>query len=213
MKYFPFLLLAILLSCSTVSQAQRHGRGSYNDFDYQVRAGVNFSQIDGDASGNYNKIGFHASVGTSMPLNDDGRLRFGVEIGLTQKGSSIESNNFSRRISLLYVEVPLMVSYDFLDNHKLRIGAGVAPAILAKAKVTTDKVVDKLQSDNYKTFDLLPLCAGIRYNITDAIAVDARYYNSMLNIAKENGSGTYRITHSNKGQFNRLIQAGIVLTF
>ena len=35
----------------------------------------------------------------------------------------------------------------------------------------------------------------------------------MLNIAKENGSGTYRISRANKGQFNRLIQAGIPISF
>ena len=213
-KITTLTILALLLSVCSDLQAQHRGKKSAaRSFDFEIRGGLNFCQIDGDAAGSYNKIGYHASVGSTMPISDDGKWRFGVEIGLTQKGSRFNNNTFSRHISLLYVEVPLMVAYDFGDSRKLRIGAGVAPAILAKANVTTNDSYDFSQSNNYKTFDLLPLCVGVRYRITDHIGVDARYYNSMLNTAKENGSGTYRIFHSNKGQFNRLIQAGISLSW
>lgn len=193
--------------------AQQRRSSSNNDFDYELRGGINFCQIDGDGSAHYNKVGFHAGVGTSMPINDDGRLRFCVEVALSQKGSHIVNSSMDRHISLLYVEVPVMVAYDLLDSRRLRLAAGVAPAILAKANVTTDKTVDNLQSDNYKRFDVMPLVASIRYKITDHIGIDLRYCNSMINTAKENGSGTYRIFHSNKGQFNRLIQTGITIDF
>lgn len=210
-----FILLFVLFSLFVMDAEAQHRRGKkdYNSFDYELRAGINLCQIDGDASGNYNKIGFHAGVGTSMPISNDGSWRFCVGLGLTQKGAHIVNSNLNRNISILYVEVPLMVAYDLLDNHKLRLAAGIAPAILAKANVTTDKADDLRQSNNYKRFDALPLTASIRYLITDNIGVDIRYFNSMINTAKENGSGTYRIIRSNKGQFNRLIQAGITLSF
>lgn len=207
------IFLFAIMATVNVAQAQHRGKSSARSFDFELRGGLNFCQIDGDASGNYNKVGFHAGIGTSMPLSDDGSWRFSVELGLTQKGSRITNSNLDRNISLLYVEVPLMVTYDLLDGHKLRLAAGVAPAILAKAKVTTDKTYDRLQSENYKRLDALPVVASIRYRITDHFGVDIRYYNSILNIAKENGSGTYRITRSNKGQFNRLLQAGITLSW
>lgn len=206
------IFIALLLSFSTLS-AQHRGKNSNHQFDLEMRAGANFCQIDGDESGNFNKIGFHASVGTSFPLSDDDRWRFVVELGLTQKGSRIDNNNIDRHISLTYVEVPLMVAYDFMERQQLRIAAGVAPAILAKSNVTTDGSHDQLQSDNYKRLDLLPLCISLRYRFTDTFGFDIRLYNSLLNIANENGTGTYRIFRSNKGQFNRLIQAGLTLNF
>jgi len=206
------IFIVFLLSFSTLS-AQHRGKNSNRQFDLEMRAGANFCQIDGDESGNFNKIGFHASVGTSFPLSDDDRWRFVVELGLTQKGSRIDNNNIDRHISLTYVEVPLMVAYDFMERQQLRIAAGVAPAILAKSNVTTDGSHDQLQSDNYKRLDLLPLCISLRYRFTDTFGFDIRLYNSLLNIANENGTGTYRIFRSNKGQFNRLIQAGLTLNF
>ena len=206
------IFIVFLLSFSTLS-AQHRGKNSNRQFDLEMRAGANFCQIDGDESGNFNKIGFHASVGTSFPLSDDDRWRFVVELGLTQKGSRIDNNNIDRHISLTYVEVPLMVAYDFMERQQLRIAAGVAPAILAKSNVTTDGSYDQLQSDNYKRLDLLPLCISLRYRFTDTFGFDIRLYNSLLNIVNENGTGTYRIFRSNKGQFNRLIQAGLTLNF
>lgn len=214
MKHLKTILLVVLIA-SVVPQAaaQHRKKSSSRQFDFELRGGINMCQIDGDASANYNKPGFHASVGTTMPISDDGLWRFGIEIGLSQKGSKISNSSLDRHISLLYIEVPIMIGRDMLDGNKLRIAAGVAPAILAKSNVTTDGAYDALQSDNYKRMDLLPLCASVRYRFNDHIGADLRFYNSMLNIAYENGSGTYRIFRSNKGQFNRLLQAGITVDF
>ena len=213
MKTKAYIFLCVILLTTGSAQAQHRKKSQQKEFDFELRGGVNFCQIDGDASGNYNKLGFHGSVNTSFPLSDDGSLRFVVEMGLTQKGSTINNSSLTRTISLFYVEVPLMLAYDLLDNQQLRIGAGIAPAILAKAKVTTDGSYDIDQSNNYKRMDALPVCVSIRYRITEHVGIDARYYNSMLNTAKENGTGTYRIFRSNKGQFNRLLQAGITINF
>ena len=206
-----FLLLIATTVTATYSQHRRSSNSK--EFDYEIRGGLNLCQIDGDASGNYNKIGFHGSVGTSYPISDDNRCRFVVELGLSQKGSHISNSSLERNISLLYVEVPLMIAYDFGEQRALRFAAGLAPAILAKANVKTDGAYDALQSDNYKRLDALPICVSLRYRFTDHIGVDVRWYNSMLNIANENGSGTYRIFRSNKGQFSRLIQFGLTLNF
>ncbi|MBP5190141.1 MAG: PorT family protein [Bacteroidales bacterium] len=214
MKKIVYLLLAVtMLTVSNNAEAQHRKRSHSRVFDLELRGGVNFCQIDGDAAGSYNKIGFHGGVNTSFPISDDGSFRFIVELGLTQKGSQINNSTLDRHINLFYVEVPLMLAYDFLEQKPLRLAAGIAPAILAKAKVTTDGSYDNLQSDNYKTLDPLPFCASLRYRFSEHIGVDVRYYNSMLNIAKENGSGTYRIFRSNKGQFSRLLQAGVTITF
>lgn len=207
MKRIATIIVISLLLVGTV-QAQR--RNHSREFDFSLRAGLNMSQIDGDNSGLYSHPGFYAGVNTSFPISDGDEWRFQVEIGLTQKGSHVKQ--IDRHISLLYVEVPLMLTYNMMDDH-LRIGAGVAPAILALANVKDDGIHNDEQSANYKRLDLLPLVVSARYKVSDHIALGIRYYNSMLNIAKENGSGTYRIFRSNKGQFNRLVQAGIEFCF
>ncbi len=206
-------MFVLLVATVGSANAQHKKRGHQREFDLEVRGGINMCQIDGDASGNYNKLGFHAGVNTSFPLSDDGSLRFVVELGLTQKGSRISSSSLDRTISLFYVEVPLMLAYDMFEGNKFRAGVGIAPAVLASANVKTDGVYDELHSQNYKRIDALPICVSVRYKITDHFGVDVRYYNSMLNTAKENGIGTYRIFRSNKGQFNRLLQAGITIDF
>ena len=210
-NYLLLVLFALLLS--SPAEAQRNKHKSSRQFDFELRGGLNFCQIDGDASAHFNKIGFHGGFNTSFPISDDARWRFLVEIGLTQKGSRINNSTLDRNISLLYVEVPLMIAYDFLENKNFRAAFGIAPAILAHAHVTTDGSYDAPQSENYKRLDALPVCVSLRYRFTDHIGIDLRWYNSMLNTAIENGSGTYRIFRSNKGQFNRLIQAGITLCF
>ncbi len=205
-KIFTLIIISILIISS--AEAQRRGRSS--EFDLSLRAGINMCQIDGDKSGNYSQPGFHAGVNTSFPLGDSDEWRFLVEIGLSNKGSHVKQ--IDRHISLLYVEVPLMLTYNALDD-RLRIGGGVAPAILAMSNVTDDGIRNVEQSANYKRFDMLPLVLGVRYKVGGHIALGIRYYNSMLNIAKQNGSGTYRIFRSNKGQFSRLVQAGVEICF
>ncbi len=210
--FFSLLILATILTAAPDLYAQHRKGNSHRDgFDFQMRSGVNFSQIDGDASGNYNKIGIHAAFNTSYPLGDNG-FRFLVEIGLTQKGSKINNSSIDRDISLLYVEIPLMITYNTLED-QLRFGVGVAPAILARSYVKSDGAYDALHSENYKPLDALPVCLSVGYRFTEHVGVDLRWYNSMLNIAKENGSGTYRLFRSNKGQFNRLLQFGLTFSF
>ena len=182
-----------------------------NRFDATVFAGLNMSQIDGDGAGSYNHVGLRAGVGTSFALSDvRSPWRLVVELAFTNKGSYIE--DFDRKLSASYVELPVMMSYNFLDN-KLRIAAGVAPAVLVGSKVTNYGAEDVLSQENFAAVDWLPLTFSLRYLFTDHLGIEVRYQNSMLSITKENGSGTYRIFKGNKGCFSRLVSFGLTYTF
>ena len=182
-----------------------------NRFDATVFAGLNMSQIDGDGAGSYNHVGLRAGVGTSFALSDvRSPWRLVVELAFTNKGSYIE--DFDRKLSASYVELPVMMSYNFLDN-KLRIAAGVAPAVLVGSKVTNYGAEDVLSQENFAAVDWLPLTFSLRYLFTDHLGIEVRYQNSMLSITKENGSGTYRIFKDNKGCFSRLVSFGLTYTF
>ena len=196
------IILIVLLALIAISaSAQR--------FDAKVFAGLNLCQVDGDDAGNYNHPGLRAGVGTSFALGEeDSPWRMVVELAYAQKGSHIEHNN--GEISLQYVEVPLMLAYSMFDN-RLRLAAGVAPAILVGAKVTFNKVESPGQADKYKRMDMMPLTAALSYRFTDHLCAEARYQNSLLSVY--DGPGPYRIWTSNHGAFNRLLTFGVAYQF
>ncbi len=205
-KYFLVALLIASAACTTASAQQR--------FDASVFAGLNFSQIDGDGDGSYNRMGLRGGVGTSFFFGWDERTpwRMVVELAFTQKGSTVDVNGWERRIGLNYVEMPVMMSYTLL-NKRLRLGVGVAPAVLVGASVLDNGVDNPTQEANYKRFDWLPVLFSARYLFTDNLAIDVRFSTSMLSITEQNATGTYRIFQDNIGAFNRNISLGLAYCF
>lgn len=196
-----FLLFSFYFSLFNSVWAQR--------FDAKLFAGLNLCQVDGDDAGKYNHPGLRAGVGTSFALGDiDSPWRLMIDIAYSQKGSHIEHNNGN--IALQYVELPVMLSYGFLDD-RLRVAAGVAPAVLVGAKVSFNKVEDPSQAAKYRRMDWLPLTASLAFKITDHFGVEARYQNSLLSVY--DGPGPYRIWTSNHGAFNRLLTFGVAYVF
>jgi hypothetical protein len=142
-------------------------------------------------------------------LGEDNSLwRMVVELAYTQKGSSIQHNN--GRISLQYIEVPVMLSYNMLDG-RLRLAAGVAPAVLVGARVTFDEIDNPAVAEKYKRLDLMPLTAEVSYRFTNHLVAEGRYQNSLLSVY--DGPGPYRIWTSNHGAFNRLLSIGLAYQF
>jgi len=181
-------------------------------FDATAFAGLNMSQIDGDGAGSYNHMGLRAGVGTSFTLGNDLKSpwRMVVELAFSNKGSHIDA--YDRNLSASYIELPVMMSYNLLEG-RLRLAAGVAPAILVDSKVTNYGAEDLPSQENFTTFDWLPLTASIRYRFLDHLGFEVRYQNSFLSITKENGSGTYRLFKDNKGCFSRLISFALTYHF
>ena len=213
MKQILFFTLMVLASLSMQAQ---HKKSSNAVFDCTLRGGVNLCQIDGDGAGHYNKIGFNAGVNTTFPLSqDDEGLRMLVEIGLTQKGSHISRESIDKRIALTYVEIPLMLTYTMME---WRIGAGFAPAILAKSNVTQWGEYDYVSSNNYRRMDPLPFCCEVQYMGENHWGASLRFYDSMFNMSKSS-TGTYRCLFGNPntiwstGQFNRLITGSVCYRF
>ena len=204
-----YLLFAALISIFNFQFSISNAQGR---FDATVFAGLNMSQIDGDGAGSYNHPGLRAGMGTSFALGNKlhSPWRMVVELAFTNKGSHIE--DFDRKLSASYIEIPVMMSYNLMEG-RLRIAAGVAPAILVGSKVTNYGSEDIPSQENFTTFDWLPLTASLRYRFADHLGVEVRYQNSFLSITKENGSGTYRLFKENKGCFSRLVSFGVNYTF
>ncbi len=199
MKRTVLILLCVFLGLAATAQR----------FDAKVFVGLNLCQVDGDDAGKYNHPGLRAGVGTSFALGEDNSLwRMVVELAYTQKGSSIQHNNGT--ISLQYIEVPVMLSYNMLDG-RLRLAAGVAPAVLVGARVTFDEIDNPAVAEKYKRLDLMPLTAEVSYRFTNHLVAEGRYQNSLLSVY--DGPGPYRIWTSNHGAFNRLLSIGLAYQF
>lgn len=200
-------IMLAMAACLTIGLAMGQTR-----FDACLMGGFNMSQIDGDGAGKYNHPGFRVGVGSSFTLSGDtdSPWRMVVELAYTQKGSYINATD--RNLSVNYVEVPVMISYNMIDN-RLRFAAGVAPAIQVGASVTTNGVDEPQSAANFTRMDWLPLTATARYRFATHTCIELRYQNSMLSITKENGSGTYRFFRSNTGAFSRLLTIGLAYQF
>lgn len=202
------LILLALLCGALGLQAQT--------FDFTLSGGITMGQIDGDNAGHYNHLGGYAGVASSFPLGGrKSNLRMLVEIGLVQKGAEVSNLQITdRSVSLSYVQVPLLLTYRFpVGDGGLRLGAGIAPAILFLAKVKDSGVENPGQQDNFRRMDALPLCLDATFMFNEHVGLSARYYNSMVGITKESGTGTYRLFRSNKGVFNNMISFGLAYRF
>lgn len=180
-------------------------------FDFSVKGGINLCQIDGDQSGSYNKAGYNVGANTTFPLGQ-GNWRMLVGIGVSEKGAYVKG--LDRTISLTYIEMPLLLTYNIgtNDGAVIRLGAGVAPAVLGKTRAIESGTELPEVEQRYKKTDPLPFCADLQYRFPSHIGVGVRYYNSLLSV-NETKNGAYRIVRKNSGAFNRLLSFCISYQF
>ena len=140
----PIFLLLVLSLAPALLMAQRTQR-----FKAGLLAGLTASQIDGDQSAGYNKIGLQAGIRAIALLTQ--RSNATVEILFSQRGAQNElipsgGNQFS--LTLNYIEVPVMWHYndwysgDDEDEkngyYKVSFDAGLSFARLIGYKVDDD---------------------------------------------------------------------------
>ena len=199
------LLIAafVILQSSLFVSLQAQSR-----FDATVFAGANFCQIDGDQAGSYSHVGLRAGVGTSFALSSDvsSPWRMTVELAFTNKGSY--NKTYNTTLSASYIEIPLLLTYSGMEN-RLRIGAGVAPAVKVGESFTNGYAGDNI----FTTVDWLPLTFSVRYRFFEHLGIEARFQYSALSVTNDNSNGTYFLVRSNKGCFHNLASLGLTYTF
>ncbi|MBN2668023.1 MAG: PorT family protein [Bacteroidales bacterium] len=180
MKHW-FLILIIISSLPLFSQGFKAG----------ISAGFVASQVDGDESSGYNKLGFQGGAYTRYLFNDKWSIL--SEMKFIQKGSK-ESNEESMvyfSVRLNYVEVPLLLQYTLKE--KFHIGAGLSIANLIGA--TVEDANGKVSQNylEYTTFD---------YNLL--LNISFQFYKHWI-ISNRFAYSVFPITKSSPRQFNNLI--------
>lgn len=147
--------VAVLMCCTTNVGAQEKSHFFSPDkeqaFYGGLTAGGNFSTVAGDSYGGYKKAGL--VFGGTVYVRAAAKLMVSIELLYTQKGSrgiaqktSVYSGDFFERywLDLNYVEIPLMLHYNFTPRWHIGIGGAYARLIKSEEEVLTDQFNSKL---------------------------------------------------------------------
>jgi opacity protein-like surface antigen len=157
--------IAVLFSVS-ISAQRFHGG---------LLGGINASQIDGDNWDGYHKAGLNFGAFVNTDLKDKWSAQ--LEIKYSAKGSSNSSPDDLKMISLRYIDIPVLATYQAMD--KLKIQAGVSFNYLFSSMLYEgdwypfDEKCNPVES---------AIAIGINYNLLNNIDVNARYNYSIMPI-------------------------------
>lgn len=161
-------------------------RTSAQFFKAEVIGGANISQVNGDETYGFKKVGFTGGFGVIAPLNKNWSLS--LETLYSQKGSRlkkqrIDSLDGSYFLALNYAEVPFMIQYTDKDVVSFGLGFSWNRLVSVNEKRNgytidtvslTSKVFDK---DDFMAF------ADVRVRVYKNIIASARYSYSIDKIA------------------------------
>jgi hypothetical protein len=156
-----FLVLFVLLSAGTTLTAQ--------DPKFGVKAGLNVSKLT--AAGYDWRAGFHGGLLSHIHVTPAFSLQ--PEVLYSSQGAkySMGSQEVTRKLN--YVNVPVLLQYNFNNGFRLQGGPQVGFLIAAKDKVN-DVDINTVDTDNFNSVDF-SLPVGISYLSYAGFGVDARY--------------------------------------
>ena len=169
------LTLLICICFATLAQAQNFRGGAF--------AGLSLSQIDGDTYSGYTKPGFIVGASVSKALSEDFALA--MEFKFIQKGArassfSDEFGGDDYKVSLNYIQIPLLAKYNVWNNIWMEAGIGFAYLIDYKEERNDNRLKDL--PFRKSEFAIL---AGAAYDIPNTILrVGARFSYSILPVRK-----------------------------
>ena len=174
-----FALLCLFVLFSLTGNAQRFKGG--------ILAGINASQIDGDTWAGFFKGGLVAGafVYTDLPDNFGAQL----EIKYSAKGSAPhpDSRDAGKKIRLNYIDVPVVGSYEVVDNLKLQ--AGLSVNYLFKAEYHDGAWFDNWAPGEEPNQFETALVFGLNYRFFQRFDFNLRYSYSLFPVrSKYTGS-------------------------
>lgn len=194
MRYKFFLLFCFFSFCFQHSEAQEQR------FSAGLIFGGNLSQIDGDLSAGYIKLGITGGLRGVAMIND--KVDLSIELLFDQRGSKsqpvFDENFFPFRITNNYVSIPVLINYqDWLDDsedfYKMHFHGGFSYGRLLNTDIKDEDENSILVpiSESFNKNDIA-LVAGVTFFATQNIAVTGRFSYSVTKLYK-NGDGTINV--------------------
>ncbi|MDH6253729.1 opacity protein-like surface antigen [Chryseobacterium sp. H1D6B] len=198
---------------------------------FGIKAGGNAASFsEQELSLNNQKIGFHAGVFVNIPLSQKFSLQPEVlynQLGARSVISSTDVTTGSTNVktkdeyksTLNYISVPLMVQMRATEN--FYIEAGPEFSYFLDGKTSGDRTIttttggttvtqtqshsEDINKDNINKFNV-GLGLGLGYDFTHNLGINARYVNSLTDIAKDRPDGQNTVN-------NRVFQLGLNYKF
>ena len=176
------LLLILIIFLPLALQAQKFEGGFFG--------GLSMSQVDGDNYAGYRKPGLTAGGYILRPVSRE--IDFRLELRFIQKGSfkpSTEMNPVYYKVSLQYIELPLLIQYTFRKN--IFFSAGLSPDVLLHSKEEDEN--GALPSELHPKFRRFSAGANLdaSYGLTENFILGARFTYSFLPVREHAGGATY----------------------
>lgn len=181
--YFSGIFFLILLVNNSIAQPR---------FRAGIVAGLVASQIDGDLSAGYNKLGLQSGIRVTSRLK--GKSEASMEFLFSQRGcqnqliqGDYSAYPFSLRLN--YVEVPLQFHYkDWLiegetekDNfYRVALNAGFSYARLINTKVDDESSWLSGVAPDYLKKNDFGFCLGFNFFFSKHFGFTFRFYRSLL---------------------------------
>lgn len=154
-------------------------------FNFGLKAGLNFSQVNGDRIAGYDKLGLDAGVKTNILIND--RIDMVVELLYSQRGAASEiswsGNNAEYSLIMNYIAIPVLVELkDWISEEKakdayyrLRLRGGLAFGRLISLEENGRSDIEAKDSD-------LSIVLGAGYYANRHLGFSLRYTRSILSL-------------------------------
>jgi opacity protein-like surface antigen len=200
-----FILIIGLICISSLVQD-----AAAQSFGASLLAGANFSQVDGDQLGGYNKLGANLGVQIDRKLNEDWVAAFEIRFSMKGAKKVIDPEDpptFTLKLSYHYIEVPLLVKYTHYDRFTPYGGISLGVNVFNQRDENTITTKEEKLNPTEVGFHL-----GATYHLTDKIGIDLRHSYSLLSVRDFPIVVNSPTVFGRAGWFNRLFTAGIVYT-
>jgi hypothetical protein len=208
-RFFPGMKIALTLIFFVFSLpifAQK--------FEGGLLAGFNGSQVRGNQSYGFHKLGFVGGVWIQTDIND--KFFWSGELKYNQKGSRINPSKLSPILyinRLNYIDIPVLIGYKYKDY--LSFFAGFSFGYLLTSKVIDNYGVDPNFSYNDLHSYEIGMFVGAKVNFNKLVErdwaskliLDLRYQYSAMSIYNLN-----KLFYSPYGRFNSLISTSLYYT-
>jgi hypothetical protein len=192
LTYITFATL-IIFSVSTLTAQQEY-------FEYGFKGGVNLSTISGDVPSTVESkasmnIGMYGLYKILPKLGIQAELLYseqGFTNGFSQFDSTLnEDVEFDQVLRMQYINLPILASYNVIENLWIEGGAQISYLVDAELEVerVTEGQAGQVNSEtetigskgNYKDLDM-GLAGGLRYKLNRNFMIQARYTQSLNDI-------------------------------
>lgn len=206
--YIALIVIVSFLAC---------GKTQAQSFNAGLMAGATMSQVDGDRYYGYNQLGWTAGAYVNLPFSNHFAAQMELKYALLGAHSSVKEvteyyyNPYNLRLH--YVEIPLMLRYDFghftvygksLDFISLEAGVSLD----LRMKATEDADGDYQVTTNRWNFFSATANAGVHFALTDHIGIGARFLYSIVPIRFTGNPGWFYNQY-----YNKVIQATVTYNF